>query len=261
MKTRFYIYIALVLVVSSCKTTAHLPKQNEKKSPITIMLDSIRKVEPGFKNASVKMNVSLNYNNRSFSSAAQCKIIRDSAIFISMQPVMGLELFKMEITPEKILIFDKFNLNYYETDFSFVQSKLGDGMNFESLQALISNRYFTLMNKDSVSSACRISDKNTIVCQNALLKQETMVDNTFRVGSVTVEYPAKSRKLTVQYSEFGQAGDILFPYLIKLEATQPGNLLKADFKCSKISFPETLELTPTSVSQYSKQDIKKLLSK
>lgn len=253
------ICIFAITLLWGCTSTRQLQKQSAHKSSYEILVDSVRKAEPLFDFATVKMNVNINYNGTSFSSSALCKIRRDSAMHISFQPVFGVEMFKMEVTPDKILIFDKLNQRYYETDFSFIGNKLGEGMNFKNFQALISNRYFSMLS-DSVANNCTVSSGN-IVCENQTLKQETFVNQKYRIEHVALQYPAKNRILETLYSEFTLADGILFPAKINLEASQPGSKIKVTFNCTKLNFSTSPVFNASSVSQYVKSDIKQLLSK
>lgn len=259
MKKIYFVLISIVLV-SACKPLKQLQVNELKKSPVEILLDSIGKAAPIIETATVKMNVNINYNGRSFSSAATCKIRKDSAMHISLQPVFGVEMFKMEITPKKILIFDKLNQRYYETDFGFIENKIGEGINFQNFQALISNRYFSIISTDSVSASC-VARGNIVECSNNKVLQQTETGIDYRIQKINLLYQKTDRKMETQYSGFAPADGIIFPYKIYLQASKPGMQVKVEFNCNKISFQNKPVFNTTDISQFTKSDIKQLMTK
>jgi hypothetical protein len=255
-----YIFILIIAILSACKSTQKLSVPSLPKSSAELLLSNIHKAEPTIENAVVKMNIDINYNGRSFSSAANCKIKRDSAIHISLQPIFGVEMFKMEITPQKILIFDKLNQRYYETDFGFIESKLGEGINFQDFQALVSNCYWSILKTDSINTSC-FAEGNTLICQNKTIKQETVTGQDFRIQKVSLQYLISGGKMETQYSDFKLTDNALFPYKISLQASKPGFQVKIDFNCSKISFTTKPVFNTSNINQFTKSDIKQLMTK
>lgn len=257
---KIFIYLLIIIVAAACKPTQKLAVQNVSKSPADELIQNIKSNDPAIRYATVKMNVDIEYNGRSFSSAANCKIRKDSAMHISIQPVFGVEMFKMEITPQKILIFDKLNKRYYETDFSFIESKLGEGMNFKNFQALVSNSYLNMVKTDSLNSDC-FAREHTLVCQNKTLKQEMVTGADFRIQKLSLQYLKADQMMEAQYSDFNTADGILFPFKIAVQATRQGAKMRLNFNCSKVNFNSQPVFSANNIQQFTKSDIKQLMTK
>ena len=140
-KTKILLFVALVVLFTACKSKQSVMYQAATgKTKNTELIQKVRLNEPQFNTANVsKMSLYLNLDGRTFNVSASCKIRTDSAMHISIQPALGIEMFKLEITPDSILAFDKINKRLYATDFKLFETKFGLTVNYSDLQSLISN--------------------------------------------------------------------------------------------------------------------------
>ncbi len=88
------------------------------------------------------MSLALDLLDRKVNVSASCKFYKDSAMHISIQPFMGIEMFKAELNPDSIIVFDKMNRRYYVINYNYFTERFGVDIDFNSLQALISNQFF-----------------------------------------------------------------------------------------------------------------------
>lgn len=67
------------------------------------------------------------------------KINKDSAIWVSASPAIGikLEVARALITPGRIQVLDKFNKNYYDKDFDYLQQFINYPFDFQTLQSML----------------------------------------------------------------------------------------------------------------------------
>src|ERR1035437_206001 len=117
-------FMLAMLILSACKTTRLVTKTNvptTKSNAVAQVIKQVMKVQPQFKTANVsKMAMTFNLNERQINVSAACRIKKDSAIYLSIQPFMGIELFKAELMPDSMRVFDKMNHRYYVTDYGFI---------------------------------------------------------------------------------------------------------------------------------------------
>ena len=92
MKQKIIVVIACsMLIMSACKTTRQVAKPTlpTTSTEISQLVENVKKVQPQFKTANIsKMSMAFNVNEREVNVSAVCKMIKDSAIFISIQPFM-----------------------------------------------------------------------------------------------------------------------------------------------------------------------------
>ena len=147
MKYKFGIIIISVVLLASCKTTrtATTTKQASlpQSSQVELLVKQVQSAELKFETANVsKMVMEPNVNDRNFNVSAACKIKKDSAIYLSIRPLFGIEAFKAELTPDSMKVIDKLNFRYFVVDYHFFKQRFGVDVDFYSLQGLIFNQFF-----------------------------------------------------------------------------------------------------------------------
>ena len=115
---------------------------------------SFRLYEPKINTANMKVTVRMNADGRNLSSPATMKIKKDSLIQICINPVMGIEAVRMEITPKNVVIVNKIQGKFYQTDLSYLSKTFGVTMEFQDLQALLLNRLFLIGERSTTSAEC-----------------------------------------------------------------------------------------------------------
>ena len=83
-----------------------------------------------------------------FSSSFELRMIRNKAIQISLRPVLGMEVARMIITPEKVYIYEKLNKKTSSIDLSDIQEKLPFALSFSNIQSIFLGKPFILGNED-----------------------------------------------------------------------------------------------------------------
>ena len=103
---RFSFAILLIaLSFSGCKTvkTISKPVVEKKPNPVVQIVEQVQKNQPEFRTANVsKMALELEMGERKVNVSATCKIRKDSALYLSIQPFLGIEMFKAEFTTDSI---------------------------------------------------------------------------------------------------------------------------------------------------------------
>src|SRR3954465_14036532 len=60
---------------------------------------------------------------------------KDSAIWLSVTPLLGIEAVRVLITPDSMRILDRLHKTYMSRDFAFLEDMLKTKLNFEIMQA------------------------------------------------------------------------------------------------------------------------------
>lgn len=267
MKKIIFISTCLILIlVTSCKSKKALVKTDTVDRKIVEQVDRIRKAEPSFTTANVsKMSVAVEVGGRKFNTSASCKIRTDSAIHISIQPFLGFEMFKVEINKDSLLVFDKVNKKLYPVPFDYFKTKFGLTVGFSDLQALLSNRFFTVGTAQADLPNCRqtesVNKLNVITYQSPEMNQQIMINSTDRIEKQELRALNSDYRMEVTYSQFALLETIIFPQIINLIATNTKHTVKFDFKISKAVFESELRFTKIDSSKYTVGDINQLLKK
>jgi len=268
MKQRTILFITItMLIMSACKTTRHIAKPTLPTSnEISQLVENVKKVQPQFKTANIsKMSLAFNVNEREVNVSAVCKMIKDSAIFISIQPFMGIELFKAELKSDSIKVYDKMNHRYYVSDYGFFKKRFGVDVDFNSFQALLSAQLFCIGKKEMLTDSCKLttlaSGVNTIEFNSVNMHQNTEISSLNQIQRVVLKAKNSDYLLQTDYTEYSLINGVNFPQKITLLATDQKSKATCDFSILRVEFNTDIKLSPTNPDRYSLGDIDQLLKK
>jgi len=261
------ISVFTLLIMSACKTTRQVSKPIVPASnEVVQLIEQVKKVQPEFKTANVsKMSLAFNVNEREINVSAVCKIKKDSAIFVSIQPFLGIEMFKAELMPDSMKVYDKMNHRYYVTDYAFFSKHFGVDVDFYSFQALLSAQFFCVGKKEVVPDSCKLitsaSGQNKIEFNSEKMLQNTEISALNRIQQVVLKAKNSDYQLQTDYSDYTVVNGINFPQKIALLATNQKTKATCDFSILRIEFNTDIKLSPTNPDRYSRGDINQLLKK
>lgn len=268
--------LVLLLIISlfaACKTSKSIPKQEQPmlEADHTLtpseMVMLIQKSQPAFRTANAsKMSIFVDFKERQLDVKASCKIVSDSAIHLSIQPFFGVELFKLEMTPTEMLVIDKANKRYYQSNYGIFKSRFGVIVNYDAIQSLISNRLFVSgkrgFSPDDFSWKTNDSINNTLHVQAKTMYQEVAVDLALgRIAEVLLQTNDNSKYLKTSYSNFRDFDGFVFPEKINIDGVQGTSKALFHFTVEEVKFDVPIQMEPMSLSRYSRGDINALFRK
>lgn len=258
--------LLIVLVLVSCKTTQSIAKQEIKTvNPAAQLIEKIQQNQPHFQSANVnKMTVELDMNDRKVNVSANCKIKKDTAMFISFQ-VFGFEVFKAELNPDSMKVFDKMNRRYYVVDYGYLSNKFGVKVDYHSLQSLITAQLFCVGNKNIQADSCKLvatdNIAKTLNYETGNIVQSTTLSLQNVIQSVLLKTKNSSYQLNTQYVNYKDINGISFPQEIRLAANNDKTKVSCNFSILSVEFNTYFKLIPTSTEKYTRGDIDQLIKK
>ncbi|NLI72863.1 MAG: DUF4292 domain-containing protein [Bacteroidales bacterium] len=268
--------LVLLLIISlfaACKTSKSIPKQEQPmlEADHTLtpseMVMLIQKNQPAFRTANAsKMSIFVDFKERQLDVKASCKIVSDSAIHLSIQPFFGVELFKLEMTPTEMLVIDKANKRYYQSNYGIFKSRFGVIVNYDAIQSLISNRLFVSgkrgFSPDDFSWKTNDSINNTLHVQAKTMYQEVAVDLALgRIAEVLLQTNDNSKCLKTSYSNFKDFDGFVFPEKINIDGVRGTSKALFHFTVEEVKFDVPIQMKPMSLSRYGRGDINALFRK
>ena len=171
-----------------------------------------------FNTFSARMNLDFTGLQQEFSSRIQVKMIRDDRIQLSIQPLL-FEMFRIELSNDSIKILDRMNKRYVTDNYHQLKNEFDIDVNFQNLQALLTNRIF-IPGESDVSTKqyrqFRITKKSAHQAEFQLKgKNGTfytfVADGDERLLSTRIENDPQKQKLTWEYANFQTINNQLFP--------------------------------------------------
>jgi hypothetical protein len=255
------IFIMVLVIATSlgCKTMQKIKTRDQTFT--TQLVDEVKKAEPKFDNIEFgRMNIGINLNNKNqFNSAANCKIIPDSVIHISVQPFLGIEMFMIRLTPESIVVIDKTKGVFYQSDYAFFELQFGLDINYQTFEAMFTNKLFTIGAKDKTDrSFVDATDKNghrILAYKTVSLNQHFFLNEDFRIKEIAVNASTGNEQFMVYYTDFSHAGSLLFPTGIRFQFKNKHELFTFNMSVSRLAVNETINIPNININQYRRGDI------
>ena len=214
------------------------------------------------------MSMSVNYGGTQFTFKSSIRIISDSILSISIQPALGIEMFRAEFTPSGFVVYDKLNRRYSENSYEYIKLSWGLNVDYKAIEALFSHRLFVPQTTDP-TEICKdfkieqLADTTSIVSKSPIGKYTQQFDidmNNYRLTMSGLRYD-NQLVTAITYSALKSFDKILFPETIYLQTTMTQTDVSATFSVEKMKFNEPITISAINTSRYKKVGFMDLLKK
>jgi hypothetical protein len=278
----FYHYSLSIVVLtvlsgalSSCKNKKKITKTD---TPVTAQQDTLSgKCRLDFKSAktlsknaqenefefewvNAKANVESLVDEKEESFDIKLGMRKDSAILVSIQYLLGLQVAKVLITKDSVKFVDYIHKTYFVGDFNYINELLNADLDFDLLQAVlfgnsaefqedetklkpvtdrINCRY--LLSTERKRRLKKIQTGNTEAKKS--LQILTLRPEDFKILKNQFVEPATSREFNASYSQFTQKDSVYAPYHVDIEiVAQKKASIKIDYVRIEKNKPQRLVL-------------------
>lgn len=266
----YWIYVVcLIVLASSCGSLRHT-----ERAPMIGGLKGEEYQEKVISNLPhwncVTGKVALNLNTGSSKNtklSATLRMKKGEVIQLSVAPLLGIEVARLEISPERILAVDRLHKQYVEVSFEDLNRVANLNLSFNVLQSLFMNEIF-LPGKETVEVSDLHRFRMTSEGNYALwkVKDTKKLAYSFRttadkgwLENTSVALSGTPYALNWTYGEFGKLGAAYFPQHILAELMGSGKTYSLDMKLSRMSVGEDWETRTSLSSKYKKIELATLL--
>jgi len=243
------------LLLSSCKSTRPLMKAPLKEEGPEYLYSKLKENELRFEWLSAKFDASYSQKRNSTDFKGQVRIRKDSMIWVSITPALGIELFRMVITTDSVKYVNRFNKEYFVGDYALVSRFLQIHIDFDILQSLIMGNDFQFYETNSfrasidqpnykLSTTGRRKIRKEAEDANAdpiVLLQNIWLDpESFKIKQIDVkEYLKDNRKLSATYNDFQSMDNQVYPAALRFDITAE-EMIKIKINYSKVILNEPM---------------------
>lgn len=272
---RLVAFVFVLIVLNACKaphktaapgTVDVKPMVNKSVQELQNKLDSAA-FDLDFLTAKASVVLNKDGNEISFNISYRSK--KDSVIWISVSPLLGIEVARLMITEDTVKVLDKIHNKYEVTSFESINKMLQMKVNFEIIQALLYGNFFAYkknenrfnsvyledslgsqfyilssLNKKKLKRSLEEKDLNKPVIQDVYIN-----DTTYRINQVQVEDQRINKILNTVYSDFRATEGGLFPFKLKTTIKAEKNI-EINIEYGKVAKAEALEFPFTIPNNY-----------
>ena len=215
------IIIVLLFLLNGCRSRKEIGDITPSKEKTEIVFQehfaALLTDAQKFRTLSAKTDVKLRMENKTLSSRVDLKIVRDSAIMLSIQPFFGIEMFKVVFLPDQIILIDRMNKRFLSENYTELLEKLPSGLNFYNIQDLFCNRIF-------VPGENALSEKNfkdfhfkedgelvQLVNEHPFISYIFITDRNAKLLSSSILFNEGEYALEWNYRKFRQFDTLFYP--------------------------------------------------
>lgn len=270
MKRFVYYLIACTMgwAAASCSST----KRMAGKSTIGNLAadEYVREVivrSPEWKAVTAKMQLTLTRSAEDIQVSGSLKMKRDEVIVLSISPVLGIEVARVEITPQDILVIDRIHKRYVRVPFSEIREKIHADLDYHAFQSLFLNEIF-LPGKNRVTT----KDVNAFTVRqdtsNVILEVKDATHFLYRFTTTITEGLLKQTHVGVadteygikwQYGNFRELDGKRFPATMFVAVEGSNKSMTALFNFSRLSTNEDWEGNTQLSDRYERIALDELL--
>ena len=275
MKTNKILIILILIasILAGCKTQQRKQRPDQHRiAPRISVCDLAQKsyeAQPYFTTMNIsKMSMSINYGQMTFTVKSSIRIATDSLLSISIQPALGIEMFRAEFTPSGFKVYDKMNRRYSENSYEYIKLSWGLDVDYKAIEALFSHRMFIPQSTDP-NEICKdfrieyLADTTAIVSNTPIGKYKQQFDidmNNYRLTMSGLRYEDQL-VMAITYGALKSFAKTLFPETVYLQTTMTETNVSATLNIEKVKFNEPLYTSPINTSRYKKVGFMDLIKK
>lgn len=165
-----------------------------------------------FEYLSAKTKVDFESQKNSVSGVANIRIQKDSVIWVSFSPGLGIEAVRVLITRDTVFYLDKINKEYAGLNFRDLSQKFDFDLNFQLVQSVILGDLIYPYDREKVVKTSSFYSYNR---QEGIFNFENYIGSrTMKLEKVQVKDTVSGNSISVNYSEFQLLEGQVFPFNI-----------------------------------------------
>lgn len=223
----FLLFFSGLLLLSSCNPTRKIIKEPLKEQGSDYIFQNLKKNELSFNYLTASFSVSYIADKKKISLNGQIRIVKDSAIWISLSPALGIEMARVLITPDSVKFMNRMDNTFFLSDFQYMDKFINNAIDFDMLQAMIigndlcyyeNNKFKASVENQQykLSTIGRQKLKRYIRHKNealiVLIQNIWINPDNFKIEKINVkEIKAENKKLEADFSDFLQVDNQFFP--------------------------------------------------
>jgi len=256
----------VVLILSSCSSIRKTIKEPLKDQGPVYLFSNLKLNELKYTYFSARFSASFYQQKHETSFSGQIRIYKDSLIWISISPVLGIEMARLLISNDSVKYMNRIDNNYFVSDFNYINTLINSTLDFDMLQAFLTGNDFsfyenssfkagadnqdyrlTTTNRRKLKKYVRNSQDINIPVQNIWLNPET-----FKISRVMIrELIQGGRKLEGKY-QYESLGNQLVPAVLQFNLETAENKNTINVQYTRINITDSLTFPFRIPEKYTK---------
>lgn len=215
-------------------TIDHMPEPGSISHKPSAIVRDVYDNNLRFLTFSSKAKATLKVNQDNYDATINFRIENNKSIWMSITALLGIEVARVLITPERIAVVNRMNSTYLDKPYTFIAQLTGAPLSFHSIQSLLLG--------DAINE---INTGNQPVIQNNLgillsglheeLNFTIQTNKQLKVLSTTIASEAEEQSIETNYADFIPLNKQQFPQLVQLTARSEQLSMRTQLVYGKIT--------------------------
>lgn len=192
--------ICLVFLFSACKRNATTRSAAPEK------LNTINVVNLDFDTFSAKGRMQFENDGDQINTGLTIRMKKDSIIWISVVPALGIEVARVRITPDSVAMINRLERTYFAENVQGLKSRFNVDLTFNMVQALLLGNYVPGQEGNEKVIA-KTPLQHTRQNLGAAILDQFISTEIFKLKKLQISDPESPNIITVDYSDFENVGD------------------------------------------------------
>lgn len=172
------------------------------------------------------------------------RVKKDSVIWVSVQPGLGIEAARLKITQDSVLLINRIHKEVLATNYSFLSNRFKVELNFDVLQAILLGNYQP-QGQEKVMEAEQLQHIQQL--RSNLLFDYFISRDSQKLQQLNVQDRLSSSTITVKYNNFQEVGQVAFAHLMAAEVQQAGQASVFTLNHSKVTITDEILTFPFAI--------------
>jgi len=252
----FCFFILTITLFYSCNPQKRLIKAPIREEGADYLFGKLKANELNYHGFTAKFSAEYTNQGKKTSFNGQIRIRKDSLIWLSFSPGLGIEVFRIMITQDSVMFINRMNNTYFIGDYAYVNKFLNTNIDYDILQSFLTGNDLSFYEKGKfrasldkgqykLATAGRMKLKIAVRSgqepQNVLIQNIWIDPGNFKITQANVkEIRRPGMQLEACYSEFEKIGEQLFPKEMTFDISADNDLyVKVSFLKININQPMT----------------------
>lgn len=225
------------------------------------IVDQLEQNQLDYEWFSARFTGSVTFDDGRNNISGSLRIKRDSAIFISIAPVLGIEVIRALITPSQVKFMNRMDATYYIGGIEKLTSLANTRLDFQMLQSMLTGNDFANFSSDRfvlseesgmhlIHNPARKELNSGHTINHALLIDPAIM----KIKRSTIKENHQNRSLQVNYISYGKIKEQWVPNEIRFLLTNNSARANLDLVFSRITIDEPQRIEFSIPGNYSPID-------
>lgn len=242
-------FLAL-LTLAGCNTFQRQQTGAASVNSVESARSVIREQEPQYRWLNAKVKLSVESPARSMSGQGHLKIRKDSLLWLSISPALGIEVMRIQISRDSFQVLNRIKNSYRHFPFRRVNQMLNlvqRSFEFDNMINIFTGQPVFLPD-DNYEMTRADSSGVTMAYENNVFKEKLVLfPALLKTNHFSLEKPATNQSLQLDYPAYQTVGKYKLPHVIKIRTKSP-KPMSLKIRLKDVSFEEQ-DQVPFSVPE------------